>query len=78
MWSVKGVYEDGRVRLDKEISASGEVPVIVTFLESKKGKREDSPKLNLNKFSFHKARKILKKYRGSLSEAVIEERRRYV
>lgn len=78
MLSVKGVYENGRVRLEEEIPASGELPVIVTFLESKMRRREESPKMNLNKFSFNKARKILKKYKGSLSEAVIEERRRYV
>jgi len=32
-------------------------------------------KLNLELFSFDKSKKILKNYKGSLSEAVIEERR---
>ncbi len=31
--------------------------------------------IDLNKFSFEECREILKDYKGSLSEAVIEERR---
>jgi hypothetical protein len=31
--------------------------------------------LDLNKFSFNKSRKLLESYKGSLSDAIIEERR---
>jgi len=31
--------------------------------------------LDLKKFSFNKSRKLLKSYKGSLSDAIIEERR---
>ncbi len=33
MLSVKGVYENGEVKLKEKIPTPGEVPVIVTFLE---------------------------------------------
>ena len=33
MIAVKGVYENGEVKLKEKIYAPGEVPVIVTFLE---------------------------------------------
>lgn len=78
MLSVKGVYENGEVRLKEKIPTpgEGEVPVIVTFLEEI---AEEKPrKLDLNQFSFNRSKKLLKDYKGSLSEAVIEERRSYV
>ncbi len=31
--------------------------------------------LDLNKFSFRKSRKLLESYKGSLSDAIIDERR---
>ena len=33
MLSVKGVYENGEVKLNEKLDASGEIPVIITFLE---------------------------------------------
>ncbi|MDG6027677.1 MAG: hypothetical protein E3K40_13425 [Candidatus Brocadia sp.] len=73
MLSVKGTYKDGKVILREEIKTEKPVSVIVTFLEEVKtpGVR----KLDINKFSFKKARKLLEGYKGSLSDAIIEERR---
>jgi hypothetical protein len=73
MLSVKGTYKDGKVIIQQEIKTEKPVNVIVTFLEEVKtpGVR----RLDINNFSFKKARKLLESYKGSLSDAVIEERR---
>lgn len=47
--------------------------VILTFLEEVKAPVEE--KLDMSKFSFKKAKKLLESYKGSLSDAIIEERR---
>jgi len=73
MLAIKGTYDKGKIILQEKIAASKPVPVIVTFLEDVKG--EHVTRFDANKFSFGKAKKILKDYRGSLSDAVIEERR---
>lgn len=73
MLSVKGTYKDGKVILREEIKTEKPVSVIVTFLEEVKtpGVR----RLDRNKFSFKKAKKLLEGYKGSLSDTIIEERR---
>lgn len=76
MLSVKGVYENGEVKLKEKIPTPGEVPVIVTFLEEIE--EEKPQELDLDQFSFKRSKKLLKDYKGSLSDAVIEERRSYV
>jgi hypothetical protein len=73
MLSVKGTYKDGRVIIREEIKTEKPVDVIVTFLEEVKAQAAE--KLDLDKFSFKKAKKLLEGYKGSLSEAIIEERR---
>ncbi len=73
MLSVKGTYKDGRVIIREEIKTEKPVDVIVTFLEEVKAPAAE--KLDLDKFSFKKAKKLLESYKGSLSEAIIEERR---
>ena len=73
MLSVKGTYKDGKVIIREEIKTEKPVNVIVTFLEE-----VNTPavrRLDINKFSFKKARKLLESYKGSLSDAIIEERR---
>ncbi|RLC49018.1 MAG: hypothetical protein DRH57_00970 [Candidatus Cloacimonadota bacterium] len=57
----------GKVRITKLVN------VIVTFMEDIK--TSIHKKLDLKKFSFEKSRELLKDYKGSLSEAVIEELR---
>lgn len=76
MLSVKGTYKDGRVIIQEEIKAEKPVNVIVTFLEEVKMPVKE--KLDISKFSFKKARKLLESYEGSLSDAIIEERRNAV
>ncbi|NUO08148.1 MAG: hypothetical protein HUU08_05605 [Candidatus Brocadia sp.] len=73
MLSVKGTYKDGKVIIREEIKTDKPVSVIVTFLEEVK--TPTVRRLDINKFSFQKARKLLESYKGSLSDAVIEDRR---
>ncbi|MEQ8222313.1 MAG: hypothetical protein ABRQ37_08440 [Candidatus Eremiobacterota bacterium] len=74
MLSIEGIYKNGEVFLEEKPEISRPVKVIVTFLENP-GKNSEADKLDLNSFSFNECRDILKDYRGSLSDAVIEERR---
>jgi hypothetical protein len=71
MLSVKGKYKDGKVTIREKIKTEKPVDVIVTFLEEVK----EPVELDINKFSFKKARKLLENYEGSLSKTIIEERR---
>ncbi|MBF0239188.1 MAG: hypothetical protein HQM12_15925 [SAR324 cluster bacterium] len=73
MLAVKGTYQDGKVTLQEVILTVKPVAVIVTFLEEVSAPSEK--KLNLEKFSFRKSQKLLEDYHGSLSDAVVEERR---
>lgn len=73
MLAVRGVYDNGKVQFQDKIQVSRPVQVIVTFLE-------DVPavvgaRMDLEVFSFRKAQEILKDYHGSLSDAIVEERR---
>ena len=76
MLSLKGTYKDGRVIIREEIKTQKPVNVIITFLEDVKMPVEE--KLDLNKFSFKKAKKLLENYKESLSDAIIDERRKAV
>jgi hypothetical protein len=74
MLTVKGIYKEGIVILPENIKFDKEVDVLVTFLEEIEQKRR--PKKSLKKqFSFKKSQALLKDFKGSLCEAVIEERR---
>ena len=76
MLSVRGVYENGEIKFSEKVSITRETPVIVTFLEDLD--KEETKKMNLNDFSFNRSKEILKDYKGSLSDALIEERRSFV
>lgn len=80
MLAEKGIYENGEIKLDKKPDISKDVAVIVTFLEDSDMDtiKKEPKKLNLDTFSFKRSREILKNFQGSLSDAVIEERRRFV
>lgn len=73
MLTLKGIYDNGTVKFDEEISVDSPVEVSVTFLEDveKKPRR----RLMLSDFSFAESREVLKDFKGSLSDSVIEERR---
>lgn len=73
MVAVVGTYQNGYVKLDKDYPSSNPVKVIVTFLEDIQTHSEKQ--LSLSDFSFAKSQKNLENFKGSFSDAVIEERR---
>ena len=73
MIAVNGIYENGIVRLDRQIRARRSVKVIVTFLDE--DLQNDTKRLTIKDFSFLKSREKSKRYIGSLSDAVIDERK---
>jgi len=70
MIALKGVYEDGVVKLEQAVNYDKPVEVIVTFLEEEPPKK----RLRYEDFSFEKSKKQLEKYNFSLSEEIIKER----
>lgn len=73
MVAAVGTYQNGYVKLDKDYPSDNPIKVIVTFLEEV---QTDSKKvISLADFSFAKSQKNLENFKGSFSEAVIEERR---
>jgi hypothetical protein len=73
MVAVVGTYQNGYVKLDKDSSSNKPVKVIVTFLEDIQIQSEKG--ISLSDFSFSKSQRNLENYKGSFSDAVIEERR---
>ncbi len=73
MAAVVGTYQNEVVKLDKEYLSDVPVKVIVTFLEDVLPQPEEV--FALSDFSFLKSQKNLAAYKGSFSEAIIEERR---
>ena len=73
MVAVVGTYQNGYVKLDKDYSSNNPVKVIVTFLEDIQIQSDKG--ISLSDFSFSKSQKNLENYKGSFSDAVIEERR---
>ena len=73
MFAVRGIYKDEKVIIQEEIKTEKPVNVIVTFLEEVKV--PVAGKLDMEKFSFKKSRELLASYKGSLSDAIVEERR---
>lgn len=73
---ITGIYQDGQIRLDKELKTDRPVRVLITFLEEIEP--APSKRLTFSDFSFAKSRKALKDYKGSFTETLIEERRKAV
>lgn len=73
MVAVVGTYQNGYIKLDKDYSSDTPVKVIVTFLEEVEPHSEKG--IILSDFSFSKSQKVLENYKGSFSDAVIEERK---
>lgn len=69
MIALKGIYHKGKLTLDEAVDSDKPLKVIVTFLEE-----EAEMKQKKREFSFKKSRKLLADYKGSFSDAVIEER----
>ena len=72
MITVFGTFQNGYVKLDKDYSTNNPVKVIITFLEEVQGKSDKG--FSLTDFSFSKSKKNLENFKGSLSDAVVEER----
>jgi len=70
MFALKGIYENGVVKLEEYLNYDKPVEVIVTFLEEEKPKKL----LQYNDFSFEKSKKQLEKYNFSLSDEIIKKR----
>jgi hypothetical protein len=73
MIQVSGTYKNGNIQLDETIDIDKSVKVIVTFIDENINVRKE--RLTLNDFSFLKSRELLKDVQGTISDAVIEERR---
>jgi len=73
MIQVSGTYDNGNITLDRAITVNKPVKVIVSFAED--DVNVEKTRLTLNDFSFLRSRELLKNVQGSLSDAVIEERR---
>ena len=73
MIQLSGTYNNGNITLDKKISVDKPVKVLVTFMDE--DVQGENKRLTINDFSFAKGRELLKDVKGSISDAVIEERR---
>lgn len=73
MVAVRGTYQNGVIKLEKEYPSDNPVKVIVTFLEEVHAAPDEA--LELSDFSFSKSQKNLESFKGSLSNVVIEDRR---
>lgn len=74
MLAVQGTYENGHVRLDEPVRRDEPAKVIVTFLD-KDTESSSTPRKHQGRFSFEKTRGLLKNLKGSLSDAVVEDRK---
>lgn len=73
MIAVVGTYQNGYVKLDKDYQSDSPVKVILTFLDEEPIQTEK--RLSLSDFSFSQSQKNLENFKGSFSDAVIEERK---
>jgi hypothetical protein len=72
MLALKGVYDHGKVSFSRPLKINKPVEVIVTFLQPFE---ENSPALDLKRFSFDKSRQLLSQFTGELSAVVVDDRR---
>lgn len=78
MLAVKGIYQKGHLVLTEKVPFTEPVTVIVTFMEEPKKptpKKIDLAQIDLAQFSFAQSREMLKEVKGSLSDALVGERR---
>ena len=68
MTIISGTYFNGELKLERPFKTKKPVKVTVTFEE------ESTTKLTLSDFSFLESQELLKDYKGSFSNEVIEER----
>lgn len=68
--TIKGIYQDGKFALEKEVQFDEPVEVVIIFLEP-----ETEKKLEPNAFSFYESLELTKDAKGNLSDLIVEERR---
>ena len=73
MIAINGTYENGIIRLEKKVAAKKPLRVIVTFLDEEL--QDDPMRLTTSDFSFHHSRQKSKRFKGNLSDSVIEDRK---
>jgi hypothetical protein len=73
MLAIKGIFDNGKVKLEKQVHSTKPLHVIVTFLDDVN--EENDELIDLNKFSFLQSQEVLKNLKSSLSDTVIEERK---
>ena len=69
MTTITETYYNGQLKLERPLKTKKPVKVIVTFEE------EPVKSLQLSDFSFLETQALLKDYKGSFSDEVIQERR---
>ena len=70
MTTLTGIYHNGHLKLERPIKTKKPVKVTITFDE------ESKTGLEISDFSFLETQDLLKDYKGSFSDEVIEERRK--
>jgi hypothetical protein len=70
MKTIKGIYYNGQLKLKSPLKTKKPLKVTVTFEE------EPKKRLALSDFSFLESQELLKDYKGSFSDEVVEERRK--
>jgi hypothetical protein len=73
MLTIKGIFKGGEIKLHQEVKFDKQVDVLVTFLDDVEAKTKKPAGKKV--YSFKASRNLLKDYKGSLSDAVVEERR---
>ena len=74
MITLNGTYQNGKIKLERELRSKKTLKVIVTFLEDVE--ESNGMRLNLSDFSFSKSQKLLEDVKNSFTDTLIEERRR--
>lgn len=69
MTTISGTYYNGQLKLERPIKTKKPVKVTVIFEE------ESNTRLLLSDFSFLESQELLKNYKGSFADEVIDERR---
>lgn len=69
MTTITGTYFNGQLKLERPLKTKKPVKVTITFEEELKSS------LALSDFSFLESQELLKDYKGSFSDEVVEERR---
>lgn len=76
MIAIAGIYNKGIISLFRKVRTKKPVKVVVTFLEENVVEIENPEDIDIKKFSFLNAINATKNINVSLSDALIEERRK--